>query len=242
LSIENDAGWWLKKCLRHDPTPALHVVEPHLRSRSPLVITNPPAGLDYFRVAENPFRTGPRCRSRQLTRGRLSSFEVKVRGHERFRVDAGLNGLYSFLFDNYAPLHEQFRELALKHGLAVTHQRQVVYEAVIASHGHYSPEDIYAAVRRRVPSVSLATVYNNLRLFIECGLLREVSPHAPTLRVDGNLKPHHHLVCSRCKSVQDIEGDFINFNRLSRQVPDGFDLTQPLVEVLASVRRCRSKE
>ena len=71
--------------------------------------------------------------------------------------------------------HEQFRELAAKHGLAVTHQRQVVYEAVIASHGHYSPEDIYAAVRRRIPSISLATVYNNLRLFIECGLLREVS-------------------------------------------------------------------
>ena len=94
--------------------------------------------------------------------------------------------------------HEQFRELAAKHGLAVTHQRQVVYEAVIASHGHYSPEDIYAAVRRLIPSISLATVYNNLRLFIECGLLREVTPHAPTLRVDGNLEPHHHLVCSRC--------------------------------------------
>ena len=63
--------------------------------------------------------------------------------------------------------HEQFRELAAEHGLAVTHQRQVVFEAVIASHGHYSPEDIYATVRRRIPSISLATVYNNLRLFIE---------------------------------------------------------------------------
>ena len=83
--------------------------------------------------------------------------------------------------------HEQFRELAAKHGVAVTHQRQVVYEAVIASHGHYSPEDICAAVRRRVPSISVATVYNNLRIFIECGMLREVTPHASTLRVDGNL-------------------------------------------------------
>ena len=36
--------------------------------------------------------------------------------------------------------HEQFRELAAKHGLAVTHQRQVVYEAVIAAHGHHSPD------------------------------------------------------------------------------------------------------
>ena len=140
--------------------------------------------------------------------------------------------------------HEQFRELAEKHGLAVTHQRQVVYEAVIASDGHHSPEGIYAAVRRRIPSISLATIYNNLRLFIECGLLREVTPHSTTLRVDGNLKPHHHLVCSRCKSVQDIEieEDFIDFNRLSRQLPDGFDLTQPLIEVVGLCRRCSAKK
>jgi Fur family peroxide stress response transcriptional regulator len=138
--------------------------------------------------------------------------------------------------------HEQFRELAVKRGLAVTHQRQVVYEAVIASHGHHSPETIYAAVRRRIPSISLATVYNNLRLFIECGLLREVTPHASTLRVDGNLEPHHHLVCSRCKAVQDIEGDFIDFKRLSPHVPRGFDLTQPVVEVFGLCRQCSAKK
>ena len=138
--------------------------------------------------------------------------------------------------------HGQFRELAAKHGLAVTHQRQVVYEAVVAAHGHYSPEDIYAAVKRRIPAISLATVYNNLRLFVERGLLREVSPHASTLLVDGNLEPHHHLVCSRCKSVQDIDGDFIDFKRLSPHVPHGFDLTHSVVEVFGLCRRCSAKK
>ena len=137
--------------------------------------------------------------------------------------------------------HAQFRELAWKCGLAATHQRHVVYEAVVASHGHRSPEQIYAAVRKRIPSISLATVYNNLRLFVEHGLLREVTPHASTLRVDGNLNPHHHLVCSRCKSVQDIEGDFIDFERLSPHLPEGFDLTQPVVEVFGLCPRCRAK-
>ncbi|HZC21741.1 MAG TPA: transcriptional repressor [Candidatus Binatia bacterium] len=138
--------------------------------------------------------------------------------------------------------HGQFRELAAKHGLAVTHQRQVVYEAVTAAHGHYSPEDIYAAVRRRIPAISLATVYNNLRLFVERGLLREVSPHASTLLVDGNLEPHHHLVCTRCKSVQDIDGDFIDFKRLSPHIPQGFDLTHSVVEVFGLCRRCSAKK
>src|ERR1035438_7507838 len=98
--------------------------------------------------------------------------------------------------------HEQFRELAAKHGLAVTHQRQVIYEAVVASPGHYSPENVFAEVRRRTPSISLATVYKNLRLFVQHGLLREVSPHASTLLVEGNLERHHHLICTRCKAVR----------------------------------------
>jgi Fur family peroxide stress response transcriptional regulator len=137
--------------------------------------------------------------------------------------------------------HEEFRELAWKCGLAATHQRQVIYEAIVAAPGHYSPEQVYAEVRRRTPSISLATVYKNLRLFVEHGLLREVSPHASTLLVEGNLEPHHHLVCTRCKTVQDIEGDFVDFKRLARQASGGFDLTHPLVEVFGVCRRCSAK-
>jgi Fur family peroxide stress response transcriptional regulator len=137
--------------------------------------------------------------------------------------------------------HEKFRELAWKHGMAATHQRQIIFEAVVAVPGHYSPEQIYAVVKRRVPSVSLATIYNNLRVFVEKGLLREVSPHASTLLVEGNLEPHHHLVCTRCKSVQDIAGDFVDFKRLARQAPGGFDLTEPLIDVFGLCPRCSAK-
>src|ERR1700683_1970944 len=138
--------------------------------------------------------------------------------------------------------HDEFRDLAWKRGLAATHQRQVIYEAVVAMPGHYSPESIFAEVRRRTPSISLATVYKNLRLFVEHGLLREVSPHASTLLVEGNLEPHHHLVCTRCKAVQDVEGDFINYKKLSRHAPRGCDLTQPLVEVFGLCRQCSAKK
>lgn len=137
--------------------------------------------------------------------------------------------------------HVQFRELAWKCGLAATHQRQVIYEAIVAAPGHYSAEQIFSGVRKRIPSISLATVYNNLRLFVEHGLLREVSPHTSTLLVEGNLEPHHHLVCTRCKAVQDVEGDFINYKKLSQQAPRGFDLTQPLVEVFGICRQCSAK-
>jgi Fur family peroxide stress response transcriptional regulator len=125
--------------------------------------------------------------------------------------------------------------------MAATHQRKVIYEAVVAAPGHYSPEQIYAAVKRRIPSVSQATIYNNLRTFVEKGLLREVTPHASTLRVDGNLEAHHHLVCTRCKAVQDVDGDFVDFKRLGRQARGGFDLSRAIVEVFGLCRRCSGK-
>jgi Fur family transcriptional regulator, peroxide stress response regulator len=141
-----------------------------------------------------------------------------------------------------ASAHEQFRDLAWKCDLTATHQRQVIYEAVIATPGHHSVETVFAEVRRRTPSISLATVYNNLRLFVEHGLLREVSPHSSMLLVEGNLEPHHHLICTRCKAVQDLDADdFVNFKKLARQAPRGFDLSQPLVEVFGLCQRCSAK-
>ena len=68
-----------------------------------------------------------------------------------------------------------FRELCRENGIAVTHQRQVLYEAMKTMHGHPSPEEVYAQVKKRVPVISLATVYKNLHLFVESDVFREVS-------------------------------------------------------------------
>jgi Fur family transcriptional regulator, peroxide stress response regulator len=54
-----------------------------------------------------------------------------------------------------------FRELCQEQGIAVTHQRQVLYEVMKTMHGHPSPEEVYAKVKKRVPAISLATVYKN---------------------------------------------------------------------------------
>jgi Fur family transcriptional regulator, peroxide stress response regulator len=57
-------------------------------------------------------------------------------------------------------LATDFRALCHRHRLAATHQRQVIYEAVTSLAGHPGPEAIYDKVRRKVPSISLATVYS----------------------------------------------------------------------------------
>jgi len=49
-----------------------------------------------------------------------------------------------------------------------------------------------------VPSISLATVYKNIHLFVESGVFRKMSMHHGSVRVEMNEEAHHHLVCSKC--------------------------------------------
>jgi Fur family peroxide stress response transcriptional regulator len=133
----------------------------------------------------------------------------------------------------------EFDQLCREHNLAATHQRRIIFHAVTVAPGHYSPEQIYDAVREEIPSISLATVYKNLKTFVEAGILREVSPHHGTLRVDPNLEPHHHLVCRKCKSITDIDAKFLDPVRV-RRAPAGFNIEQFSVDILGVCSKCSS--
>jgi Fur family peroxide stress response transcriptional regulator len=116
---------------------------------------------------------------------------------------------------------EEFRLRCRAAGLALTHQREVLYRAVLESRIHPSPESIYEEVRRRIPSISLATVYKNIRTFVDEGLVREVSLHHGALRLEANLDAHHHLVCTRCKAIVDIGFDDVAPIQWKRKPPQG---------------------
>ncbi len=124
-------------------------------------------------------------------------------------------------------------------GLAFTFQRQVIYEAVLDSMDHPTPEHIYEQVRERIPSISLGTVYKNVKTFIDTGLLKEVSLHHGSLRLEANMKHHHHLVCSRCKSIFDLDADRVAPMKLAGLLPKGFEARQWNLEIVGVCASCR---
>jgi len=123
-----------------------------------------------------------------------------------------------------------FRQRCREAGLAVTHQRAVIYREIMESRNHPSPESIYERVRAQIPSLSLATVYKNIHAFLEAGLLREVSPFHGALRLEGTMEDHHHLVCTRCKKIVDIEPADLAPVELRRPLPAGFKVLRYTVE------------
>lgn len=133
----------------------------------------------------------------------------------------------------------EFRAICERAGVAVTHQRQVIYQALRAMHGHPSPEEVYARVKTKIPSVSLATVYKNIHLFIESGVFHEVSLHHGSLRVETNARPHHHLVCTACKSITDIDAEELGFASKARKLRRGFLAQRYAVDVLGLCADCQ---
>lgn len=134
----------------------------------------------------------------------------------------------------------EFRRLCREKGLAVTHQRQVIYEALMAEHGHPSPEAVYERVKEKIPSISLGTVYKNIHTFLDAGLLREVSLHHGSLRLETNLHPHHHLVCARCKSIVDFPVHDLEPLQWKGKLPDGFQVERYSVEIVGVCAVCAS--
>ena len=133
----------------------------------------------------------------------------------------------------------EFGSICKRAGVAVTHQRQVIYETLRAMPGHPSPEEVYERVKARIPSVSLATVYKNIHLLIESGVFGKVSLHHGSLRVETNAKPHHHLVCTSCKSITDIDPAELGLAPKAKKLRGGFLAQRYAVDVLGLCPDCQ---
>lgn len=97
-----------------------------------------------------------------------------------------------------------FQEACEGLGLKITHQRREIYRAVIMTENHPDAVSVYRRVKKRIPMISLDTVYRNLKLLAKHGLISIVGLSQESLRFDGNMKPHHHFACIKCGMIRDF--------------------------------------
>ena len=90
-------------------------------------------------------------------------------------------------------------------GLRSTPQRYAVMTFLMEQAGHPTAAEIFEAVNRVDPRSSRATIYNNLRDLVRAGLVREVAVEGRAARFDAKGTRHHHFICDRCGSVEDME-------------------------------------
>ena len=87
-----------------------------------------------------------------------------------------------------------------------TRQRKVILEELQKVKTHPTAASLYTIVRRRMPKISLGTVYRNLELLNQLGMVRKLDFSGAEARYDGNVEEHDHLRCVCCMRVDDAPG------------------------------------
>ena len=87
----------------------------------------------------------------------------------------------------------------------MTKQRAAILEVLRSDKRHHTAEELFELTKKRLPGISLATVYNNLRALEAEQIIRRISGDGGPDRYDNSFIPHGHLVCSVCGAVSDID-------------------------------------
>ena len=120
-------------------------------------------------------------------------------------------------------------------GVNVTRQRLALAELLFREHDrHVTAEQLFGEALKAGCDVSLATVYNNLKVFCDARLLREVIVDATRTYYDTNVSRHHHFYAEETRALSDIADQGVVLTKLP-PVPDGMEITD--YEVMIRLRR-----
>ena len=121
----------------------------------------------------------------------------------------------------------------------MTPQRQVILEELQKTSRHPTADEIYERVRKRVPRISLGTVYRNLDILTSQGLIQRLETGGTQKRFDGSPDPHYHVRCIQCGAIEDVEVHVLP--PLQKILPDakGYEIEGLRLEFTGLCPKCR---
>ena len=89
--------------------------------------------------------------------------------------------------------------------MRLTTQRQVILEELSKVKSHPTANEVYDMVRKRLPRIGLGTVYRNLELMADSGVILKIEVGGTQKRFDATTESHYHVRCTECDRVNDID-------------------------------------
>jgi Fur family transcriptional regulator, peroxide stress response regulator len=112
---------------------------------------------------------------------------------------------------------DHFKAALKLRGVKLTHQRMIIFQEVAESEEHPNAESVYQEVRKKLPIVSLDTVYRTLWMLQDLGLITNLGGRG-RVRFDGNMRPHHHFVCNECGLIRDFHSNAFDLLRIPKEI------------------------
>lgn len=124
-------------------------------------------------------------------------------------------------------------------GVRITPQRHAVLDYLLTSETHPTADEIYKALEDKFPNMSVATVYNNLRVLKNLGLVRELTYGDDSSRFDCNMTDHYHILCKDCGKIVDFHYPSLDeIESLAEQVT-GFEVSHHRMELYGRCGSCQ---
>ena len=139
-----------------------------------------------------------------------------------------------------APPDPGYEERISHNGHRLTPQRRGVYDVLLAERDHPTATEVFLRAKKRIPGISLATVYNCLETLVDCGLAKQVNVDRDATRYCPNLSEHGHFVCESCGKVHDIPVAKGSMAGHFWQLPKRFSVTQAEVTVRGLCPDCHA--
>ncbi len=126
-----------------------------------------------------------------------------------------------------------------KIGFKLTPQRLAVLEYLEGNNSHPSAENIFKETKKRLPTISFATVYNILEALQKKSFLRELTIDPKRKRFDPDISSHHHLICQKCSKVVDIHEQYDI--RVPDELRESFEITGSHIAFYGYCSDCKKR-
>lgn len=121
----------------------------------------------------------------------------------------------------------------------MTRQRRIILEELKRVTSHPTADEVYEMVRRRLPHISLGTVYRNLELLSEGGEIQKLEAVSAQKRFDGNPDNHYHIRCTGCLRIDDLDIEQITGIEDIVKSQGDYEIIGHRLEFIGLCPRCR---
>ena len=124
-----------------------------------------------------------------------------------------------------------------------TRQRQVILEQLKQLKTHPTPAELYSIVRKRLPKISLGTIYRNLELLAGEKVIRKLDLGGAQSRFDADLDQHYHVRCQACNKVDDMPQtvDQQDLLKIAKQSFNGYEIFGHRLEFIGLCPPCAKR-
>jgi Fe2+ or Zn2+ uptake regulation protein len=131
------------------------------------------------------------------------------------------------------------RQMLSAQGASLTRQREAVFDYLRRVDHHPTAEDVFVAVKRELPKISLATVYKNLEALVACGAASKLTYSDSAARYEIRTDHHYHARCLKCGLIADVSPATSEQALKLIKAPGGFKIADYRIELLGYCKNCR---